>query len=177
MVNRSAHSHNALKATAEVLSLYGEVLAQAVHTLDIGIDSTVALPRITPPDSVRHTYYIRLTLKDAQGGVLSTNFYVESKVEGDNTDLLSLPRVDVEHATTYERTGGVWTATTTLRNAHATPAMMIRLNLRAADGGQILPATYSDNYFHLMPGEAKVVVTTFRDEDTRGERPVMEVDW
>ena len=63
----------------------------------------------------------------------------------------------------------------TLRNTSSTPALMIRLNLVGADGEQILPVLYSDNYFHLMPGEQKVVRVSYRKEDGRGVKPHVEI--
>ena len=32
-------------------------------------------------------------------------------------------------------------------------------------GEQILPVSYSDNYFHLMPGEARTVLVEWNDAD------------
>lgn len=53
---------------------------------------------------------------------------------------------------------------------------MIRLKLQGKKSGErILPAFYEDNYFSLLPGETKTVTTTFKSEDTRGEKPQMAI--
>jgi hypothetical protein len=53
---------------------------------------------------------------------------------------------------------------------------MIRLKLYGKKTGErILPAFYSDNYIALMPGEEKEITISFKDEDTRGERPDVEI--
>ena len=45
-----------------------------------------------------------------------------------------------------------------LRNPRESVALQIKLNLRDAETGlRILPASFSDGYFSLMPGEEKVV--------------------
>jgi hypothetical protein len=36
----------------------------------------------------------------------------------------------------------------------------VRLSLRGRDNERILPATYSDNYFWLLPGESRTVTAT-----------------
>jgi hypothetical protein len=54
---------------------------------------------------------------------------------------------------------------------------MLRLNLKGSDGEQILPVIYSDNYFHLMPGERKTVTVSYRAEDGRGVKPQVALTW
>jgi hypothetical protein len=36
-----------------------------------------------------------------------------------------------------------------------------KLTLLNADGARILPVYYSDNYIALMPGESRIITTTF----------------
>jgi len=62
-----------------------------------------------------------------------------------------------------------------IKNSSATPAMMLRLNLKASDGDQILPVDYSDNYFHLMPGEERTVNIGWNKADERGGVAAIEV--
>jgi hypothetical protein len=40
---------------------------------------------------------------------------------------------------------------------------------------RILPVFYNDNYFSLMPGEERVITMKMKDEDTRGDKPVIEI--
>ena len=63
----------------------------------------------------------------------------------------------------------------TLRNESATPAMMIRLCLKADDGMRVLPVDYTDNYFHLMPGEERTVRVKWNRDDTRRQTPFIEL--
>ena len=64
---------------------------------------------------------------------------------------------------------------TPLHNKSKVPAPFLRVNLKGADGEQILPAVYSDNYITLMPGEQKTVTIHWRKEDARGQQPNIEV--
>ena len=63
----------------------------------------------------------------------------------------------------------------TLTNKGAVPAVMLRLNLKGVDGEQILPVIYSDNYFHLMPGESRTIDIEWKNEDARGITPIVEI--
>lgn len=66
--------------------------------------------------------------------------------------------------------------TLTLKNTGDRPALMIRLNVVGEQTGeQVLPVLYEDNYFSLMPGEQKEVLVRVRNEDTRGEKPVIKL--
>ena len=71
---------------------------------------------------------------------------------------------------------GTWHATVTVENTTATPALMIRVNVTGEkDGLQFLPVFYSDNYFALLPGEKKTVNIRWKDEDTRGNTPKVQL--
>ena len=65
--------------------------------------------------------------------------------------------------------------TVTLENRGQVPAVMLRLNLKAADGDQILPVIYSDNYFHLLPNEKRTIRIEWNRRDARGQQPIVEV--
>ena len=62
-----------------------------------------------------------------------------------------------------------------LRNKGRSPAVFLRLNLKGADGEQILPVVYSDNYITLMPGESKTIHVSWNAQDARGQQPCFEI--
>jgi hypothetical protein len=62
-----------------------------------------------------------------------------------------------------------------ITNTGDTPALMLRLNLCGEDGEQVLPVEYSDNYFHILPGERKTVSIKWNVEDARGTNPILKV--
>ena len=66
-------------------------------------------------------------------------------------------------------------AVVTVKNMGKTPAVFLRVNLKGADGEQILPVIYSDNYFTLMPGEVKTINIGWKQEDSRGQQPLVEI--
>ena len=97
----------------------------------------------------------------------SMNDYVGTTVENDRTSLYDLRPAQVTTAVNGK--------TITLTNTGQVPAVMLRLNLKGDDGEQILPVIYSDNYFHLMPGESRMIDIEWKNEDARGAKPVVEV--
>ena len=107
------------------------------------------------PKGVSEAYFVKLSLTDASGQVLSDNFYWQGREEGNVKALRTLP------GTTLEQTVETLSPThfcVTLENSGSTPALMVRLKVKdSATGDLALPVWYSDNYFFLMPGERKCV--------------------
>jgi len=65
---------------------------------------------------------------------------------------------------------------TQLNNTSDHPVLMIRLKISGSGSGErILPALYSDNYICLLPGESKSVTMSVKTEDSRGEKPKVEI--
>jgi hypothetical protein len=120
-------------------------------------------------------HFLRLRLT-REGKPISENFYWRGTEEGNYRALRTLPKVKLEAATRVERQGSRWHMSTELRNVSQSPAIMVRLKaVREKSGDRILPAIYSDNYFALMPGERRTIVTEVEHADTRGENPRMVV--
>jgi hypothetical protein len=90
--------------------------------------------------------------------------------------LNDLPVVKLENSTKVKKSGKSWVLTTKLNNNSQHPVLMIRLKVIGENSGErILPVFYSDNYISLMPGGEKAITMQLKDEDTRGERPSVEI--
>ena len=133
------------------------------------------LPDLTP------VYFLKLTLADASGKVVGSNFYwLTSKPEtithgvvniddgfaqtfADFRALSQLGKVTVQATTqTTEEHENVVTHIT-LRNRDSTLAFFIRLSLSfCGTGKEILPVRWSDNYVSLIPGETRELTATYR---------------
>lgn len=181
VVNLCTPGLGALTAQAAILDINGNLLWRQAHTLTSAEDSTTPCMKLPVGDSLqtgslrslgaKDVYYVRLVLKDASGRVLSQNTYVRGREEGNLQALNNLPHVHVDSHTTINGNSAI----VQLSNNTRTPALMMRLVLMGADGEQILPVNYSDNYFHLMPGEKKTVNISWSPRDTRGAQPVVVV--
>ncbi len=166
IVNRSAgHQQGTVKAS--VIDLNGKTLWEQVQGYVCDEDMTLEMMQVEVPQVIAGAYFLRLTLTDDKGHECSTNDYVNTTIEGNRTSLH-----DMRHAQLSATSNG---KCITLANNSNVPAVMIRLNLKGADGEQILPVIYSDNYFHLMPGESRTIGIEWKNEDTRGCKPVVEI--
>lgn len=176
VVNNNAMDQNGLKAEAMIVNYDGKVVYQTSADLDSKEDTTIPVfgLEFDSPD-ISDVYYIKLRLTQGDR-LIADNFYSLGKEDGNLRQLHSLPKVKIDAVTSMEKTGDEWKATVQLKNNADVPALMIRLKVYGRKTGEsILPAYYSDNYMSLLPGEDKEVTITFKDEDTRGERPAVEV--
>ena len=132
-------------------------------------DSTVNCFEALSPDTTK-SFMLRLeAISELNNEILSTNTYFlwgnESSKELASVDIAKVD-VNIMHKPTIQ---------VVLTNTGDTPALMLRLNLCGDDGEQILPVKYSDNYFHLLPGERKAVTIKWKTQDARGTKPVLHV--
>jgi len=170
VVNRLPQERR-LTLKAELLGLDGKAINSSESAVVAGGDSTTDCFAVPSRGGHKGTAFLRLWLMDATD-VVSENFYLMSENnDGAYPDLQQIGKATIESAAS--RNGD--SIKLTLRNRSDIPAMLIRLNLKAADGEQILPVDYSDNYFHLMPGETKTVSIGWNAADARRQNPVVEL--
>ena len=148
VVNTRAHDRKGLRAEAMVMDMHGTVVGTQKAIVDVAEDRTVTCFGLDVPAAAGQVYYLSLSLRDAEGRLLSSNFYVQGAREGDFKALRTLGKTSVEAGSEGD---GPWKVT--LKNTGSEPALMLRLKL-VADGEMVLPVIYSDNYLSLMPGES-----------------------
>lgn len=174
VVNYAGGARKNLLAKAQLLTMKGEVISEKQQNIDVNEDVTLEAIQLQLPTD-QEVYYIRLYLMDGET-LVSENFYVEGRKADHLQALSQLPEVELQtEQSSFTQVGDEWKGQITLTNATQTPALLIRLNLKGFDGEQILPVIYSDNYFALMPGESKTVSVSYRNEDSRGTLPLIEV--
>lgn len=102
-------------------------------------------------------HFIRLRLTDADGRLLSENFYWRNgDKELDYTPLNTLPQASLTCTLANQTTDGHLTLR--LKNPAATVSFANRIRLiNAVTGARILPAILSDSYLTLLPGEEQDV--------------------
>jgi len=174
VVNWCAGSRNGLQASVRQMDLHGKVLDSLAFSLDSADDSTFEGPAVELPSGVS---FLSLELYGTDG-LLSENFYVLGNPEDDFQALCELPDASVSLEWTVQEDDDCYLLTARLHNTGDVPAMMLRLTLlndKPVNSGpapaglsdsslgntpqdyRILPAEWSDNYFHLMPGQQKNV--------------------
>lgn len=158
VVNIGVGNRRKLKARVDVYDLQGNAIASKIVKVNSADDSTIKLGYrpFAGADSVPESAgrMLRLTLTE-RGKTVSENTYLFA----DRMPKMTSARLK----TAVSRDGTAMKVT--LENLSDVPAYMIRLNLVNADGKQILPVHYSDNYFHLLPHAAKTVEISWSEED------------
>jgi hypothetical protein len=107
--------------------------------------------------------FVEMELEDAQGALLSQNFYWYAADSEIYRGMNSLPEVAVTaRAVAKTNSGGEAHVTVALENTGPAVALAAKMTLlRASDGERILPAYFSDNYVSLLPGEKRVVEISY----------------
>lgn len=170
-----------LTARRDIIDARGRLVDSAIDTTDCPNDATIDIPSLRVDDAYDldggNVFFVRLQLSDGDGNVLSENTYATGNERGNLRELLTLPRANVTatiiaHGDASDDTARRALSIDVTNNAD-TPALMLRLNLTGDDGEQILPALYSDNYFHLMPHESRLIEIAWSAADSRRCSPVV----
>jgi len=164
-------------------------------SVDVPSDGVVRAFTIPEIDGLSTTYFVRLSLTDASGKTLSTNFYwLSTKPDvmdweqstwyhtpvtshADLTGVATLPKVELHVSAMSETNGADGVTRVVVENAGQSLAFPVHLKLvRPAAGPEgrvreVLPVLWEDNYFALLPGEKREIAATYRKVDA-GDRPL-----
>ena len=161
--------------TATVFDLQGRPLWQRTARVESLTDTTIDCFFAEPPAAYRGTYFLSLTLQtDALPQLPSKNVYVLS-TEGSHQDLWNIApaTVSMELKAIHDIAPDRRRMECLISNVGEAPALMLHLELRAQGSEQILPVVYSENYFHLMPGEQITVTVEWDQADAHGKNAVL----
>ncbi|WP_432846236.1 glycoside hydrolase family 2 protein [Amycolatopsis sp. CA-161197] len=169
------HTRSAVRGTvdATLYALNGTVFAQtslrvpAAAASDHTVIGTLAPQLAATPDDVA---FVRLSLKDQHGTELVRTFsWLENPARPTGfASLDTAPAPAVSITADARRDRDELTLTAEVTNTGHSVALM--LHLQAYDthtGDRILPATFSDNYLNLAPGESTTVHTQLTADQTR----------
>jgi len=164
VVNYYAGNRTGLRVDAQLCDAFGTQLSKHSHRLDAPEDSTIPcfdIPLLAANTADRpEVGLLRLQLFDGET-LVSQNDYVIGRDPDNLQALNTLPNAQVQMATKG--------STVTLKNTSDTPALMLHLVARHADGTRILPTYWSDNYLHLMPGEERTLTFTLPEGEKLGK--------
>ena len=135
-----------------------------------------------------------MRLTDSTGKLVGSNFYwLSTKPEtldwaksnwwmtptdsfADYTALAQLLKVKLKVTDTTERKGDDSITRVTLENPGKSLAFFVRLKVqKGANGAEILPVVWQDNYISLLPGEKCEITAIYRASELGTEKPIVEV--
>lgn len=163
--------------------------------LDVAEDSSNRAFDIPEVPGLSTTYFVKLELRDASGKLITSNFYwLSTRPEvfdwektdyrftpltqhGDLTALAGLPKVRVAVSSHTVREGNENVTHVKVRNPGRSLAFMVRLRLlKGANGADVLPILWDDNFFTLLPGEEREVTARCAARDLGAVEPVIHVE-
>lgn len=141
--------------------------------------SVANLGEVEFPAGLSDVRFINLELRDAQGKLLSSNFYWHGSANhpDDLTALNTLPMVTLTAQASSKDADGKRVVTVTLHNPTTHVALMAHVQLRRKKNGErVLPVYYSDNYVSLLPGESKTISATADVDEFKNDDALVVVD-
>jgi exo-1,4-beta-D-glucosaminidase len=181
-----------MKVSAKIYNIDAQEKASHDATLDLAADSSTKAFDLPKVDGLSKTYFLRLQLNDAEGKLVSDNFYwLSTKADtlnwakrqdtvytpqaefGDLTGLNALPVVKL----TARSESGNGMVRVNVANSSNAIAFMVHLRVTRGKGGEDLtPIFWEDNYFSLLPGEQRTVTAKFDSAALDGKEPVVVLD-
>jgi exo-1,4-beta-D-glucosaminidase len=194
-VNTTQQPQPNLKVTAQVYDLNLVEKFSKTTDLDLTADSTFKAFVVPQIEGLSATYFLKLTLQDANARTLSSNFYWLSTRDdvldpkkakwyytpvssyADMTQLEKLPPATLSVSGNAERRGQNEIAHVTVSNPTRSLAFFIRLQIKkGSNGADVLPIVWQDNYFSLMPGERREITATYKLKDLGRARAFAAVE-
>ncbi len=197
IVNQTLKSRSGLKAVVRFYNLDGKVkFSKELADLTVGPtarERVLSIPRIA---GVSSAYFVRCQLFDASNTSIVDNLYWQSTtmdnmggaqndramslnetIWADLTALSTLPTAEVHIAGSFTRTGNDSHAAIVLTNQSAHVAFFMRVEVtKGADGEEVLPITYDDNYVTLFPGESRTLRARFSIADAGGLQACLRLE-
>jgi hypothetical protein len=177
VANHTLRPLSDLAVEAKVYNADGAEKGSRSETVGVGPDDFAGCFTLELPSGLSSVYFVKLTLRDAGGALLSQNFYWRSSSGADFKALNNLPSVELESEAEHKAGSGENVITASLRNPSSNVAFSVRLKLlRAESLKRVLPAYYDDNYFSLVPGESRAVAVRFDPRYLDDEKPKLMVE-
>jgi hypothetical protein len=170
-------------AHAAIFNLDGSMVYQHDYPVTGPAATAIDLGSLELPRGLSAVYFVQLQLKDAEGKLLSQNFYWRGQAEhpDDLSALSSMKTVALQANATRQDVAGKVQITVTLHNTDTQVALMAHVQLRhgksaGQDAERVLPVFYSDNYVSLVPGESRTITIEAAAADLKGEAPLITLD-
>ena len=196
-VNQQPHPLNNVRVTIRFYNLDGtEKHFAEAKNLSLPSSSSVEALTVGRIPGLSAVYFVRCEMTDNADKVLAENVYWESQVGDDvgppsndrqfqtkwaqlsnMTALNTMPAAPLVVSGTYEEARGETHAHINLTNNSNHIAFFLRAELTGeADGLEILPIRYSDNYVTIFPHETRTLDASFASSLLASHKPALRVE-
>jgi exo-1,4-beta-D-glucosaminidase len=195
VVNSFYRSFSNYTVTARVYNMDLTEKFSKSQKVDIAPDSAARVFDLNGIEGLSAAYFVRLTLGDASGKQVSSNFYWLSthpdvsdwnRSDGrytpiqsyaDLTALQNLPPVKLKVTSRGEERGAEYVESALVENPGTNLAFFVHLRLlKGKDGAELAPVIWEDNYFELMPGEKREITVECHRRTLDAAKPYVKVE-
>jgi beta-galactosidase/beta-glucuronidase len=167
------------RAHLAIYNLDGTVAYSRDYDVSAAASAATSLGVVEWPATLSAVHFVKLELRDADGKMVSENFYWRALPEhqDDLTALGTMATVMLEAKVVRRDVAGNSFFDVTLHNPGTQVALMTHLQLRRKrDGERVLPVYYSDNYISLVPNETRTITIEAATADLKGGPALVLVD-
>ena len=178
VVNNRPGALNSLNVEVQIYRFDGTLDSHETYPVtQVPPSSTIKAAQIEVGARITPLYFIKLNLTDANGNLLSTNFYWQHVAQDQFDGLMNLPTVMLDAEASARTEGDQTVVTVSLHNNTNHVALLSHLQLHQKKSGRrVLPVFYSDNYISLVPSESSTVTIEVATKDLQSDLPLVELD-
>jgi len=177
VINETPDPLDSLKARVRVINMDGSTVYDRTTMASAKPSCATSLGAIEFPSGLSAVHFVKIELRDAQGKIVSDNFYWRSQNAADLTPLNDLPPAPIEGSISRHDAGGKCLLDVALSNPSKVVALMTHIQLRKKTSNErVLPVFYDDNYVSLLPGESRTIKVEAASKDLGGDDPLLVVD-
>jgi len=162
---------------ADVYDFNMKKLFSAKHSVNVSHEtsSDIGLEIKRYTEAPEGIYFLKLRLVDGSDSLISDNFYWIPTNES-LAGLEKLQAVPLEYSTVFRMEGDETVGTVTVTNRTNRLAFFVRAILqKEADGLEVLPVFWSDNYISLLPGESQILEVRVPTKYLSGQKPIVRL--
>lgn len=167
------------RAHLTIYNLDGAVVSQRDFDVSAAASAATSLGVVEWPAGLSAVHFVKLELRDADGKIVSENFYWRALPDhqDDLKALGAMPVVTLDTKIVRRDVGDTSFFDVTLRNPGTQIALMAHVQLRRKKSGErVLPVYYSDNYVSLAPNESRTITIEAAAADLKGDAGLVLVD-
>ncbi len=179
VINNLPAAFDSARAHLSIYNLDGSVAYQKDFDVSAAPSVATSLGSVDWPAGLSAVHFVKLELRDADGKMVSENFYWRALPEqqDDLKTLGEMPTVMLEATVVRRDVEGKSFVDVTLHNPGTKIALMTHLQLRRKRSGErVVPVYYSDNYVSLLPNESRTITIEAASVDLKGEGALVVVD-
>ncbi|MEG3165692.1 LamG-like jellyroll fold domain-containing protein [Sphingomonas sp. PB2P19] len=163
---------------AKVTTLDNRVLAEQRATVSAGAGlTTTAFTLDLAPLLAQGMVLVALDVTDAAGTMLSNNVYWQGANDQAYRDMTRMPQAVVAATAASRTEDGEIATTLNLANDGPTAALATKITVMNADGTQVLPAYFTDNYVSLLPGQRRRIEIRYPATAAKGRTTIALRGW